>query len=208
MTYVLAPEYTPLVGPAVFLAGPIQGAPNWQPLAAQLIVDADSALHVCSPRREAEVSGDFNDVKHGEQVDWETTYLRRCAADGVVLFWLPAAEKETPGRSYAQTTRFELGNWEECARRGEVKLVVGIAPDFGNARYLRRRLAQDCPRTPVCQTLEETCAAAVELANAPAGSTDDSQERVLDLIEAHYGYTGYFPANREHLLQLLRTRAH
>ena len=78
------------------------------------------------------------------------------------MFWLASQEEETPGRSYAQTSRFELGEWKQraCIDKN-IKLVVGIEEGFGNARYIRRRLSQDCPEVPVLDSLEATCRAAV-----------------------------------------------
>jgi hypothetical protein len=207
--YLLAPERAELRGPAVFLAGPIQGAPDWQSQAARLIQELDPELHVCSPRR-GEVGGDFDDEKHGVQVDWETEHLRRCAENGVILFWLPAQAYDVPGRQYAQTTRFELGNWEECARRREIKLVVGFGEGFSNARYLRRRLRQDCPQATVTRSLEELCVAAVEAARAdalarPPLAVSDVM-RVLAAVESVGEFSGYFEANRASALALLRER--
>lgn len=85
----------------VFLAGPIMGAENWQARAAADLADLD--VYVADPRREKSENFDYD-----SQVGWESFYLSR--AD-VVMFWLPLAAAEIKGRSYAQTTRFELGEW-------------------------------------------------------------------------------------------------
>lgn len=159
---LIPPTYSELVGPVVFLAGPIQGAPLWQPDAAKLLHELMPELHVASPRRERTL----DPVGYDEQVDWETHHLRRAATDGVVLFWLAREATHTCDRAYAQTTRFELAEWKVRHERDGAKLVVGIDDGFTGAKYIRRRFAQDCPAVPVCASLPETCAAAVQLLTA------------------------------------------
>jgi hypothetical protein len=156
------PDYPPLAGPVVFLAGPIQGAPDWQAEAVRLLAGRAPHVHVANPRR-AYFPGEF---VYDAQVDWETHHLRRAAADGVVLFWLAREAAHDCGRAYAQTTRFELAEWKVRHERDGVRLVVGIEDGFTGARYVRRRFAQDCPRVPLCATLAEACSRAAELCGA------------------------------------------
>jgi len=166
-TILLPPAYQELTGPVIFLAGPIQGAYDWQSLASQQISAA--GVHVASPRRTTEAQyqkGNFPQEMYNEQVDWETHYLRRAAQDGVVLFWLAKESRHTCDRAYAQTTRFELGEWKVRHERDGTKLVVGIEQGFTNAKYIRRRLAQDCINVPVCSTLEESCERAIRICTA------------------------------------------
>jgi hypothetical protein len=149
--------------PAVFMAGPIQDAPRWQEEAATFVHDRDPEIIVLNPRRD--YIGD--EFVYEAQVDWETTALRRAGDNGVVLFWLATRVGfDHPDRAYAQTTRFELGEWKTRAELLGAKLVVGIDDGFSNSRYIRRRLSQDCPNVPLCGSLEETCAAAVLLARS------------------------------------------
>lgn len=75
---LLPPMYAELVGPVVFLAGPIQGAPLWQPEAAKLLHELMPELHVANPRRDY-IPGEF---EYDAQVDWETHHLRRAATAG------------------------------------------------------------------------------------------------------------------------------
>lgn len=149
-------------GPVLFLAGPIQGAPEWQQTAAGIIHSLDSGIVVASPRRDYP-EGEF---VYERQVDWETEYLARAAGSGAILFWLAAQVQETPGRAYAQTTRFELG--EHAAKHGfDGRIIsVGIEEGFGNARYLGRRLPQSYPKIALSETLEDTCRKAVDLIHA------------------------------------------
>jgi hypothetical protein len=159
---VTPPGYPTLAGPVAFLAGPIQGAPDWQAETVRLLGVLAAHLHVANPRRDY-FPGDF---VYGARVDWETHHLRRAAEDGAILFWLAREAAHDCGWSYAQTTRFELAEWKVRHERDGAKLVVGIEGGFTGAKYIRRRLGQDCPRVPVCATLEEACRRAAELAGA------------------------------------------
>lgn len=123
----------------VFLAGPIQGAENWQKDAIADLADLD--IYVANPRRDN--SADFNYVS---QVEWETLYLKK--AD-VIMFWIPAESYEVKGRSYAQTNRFELGEWlgrTDFNRRLNKKIVIGIDNNFPGKRYIIKRCEKfPCP---------------------------------------------------------------
>jgi hypothetical protein len=156
------PDFPAIDGPLVFLAGPIQGAPDWQDEAGRLLAALAPALHVASPRRRY-LPGEFD---YAAQVDWETHHLRRAAASGAILFWLAREAVPTPGRAYAQTTRFELAEWKVRHERDGVRLVVGIEAGFTGERYVRHRFAQDCPGVALCESLAETCRRAAELAGA------------------------------------------
>lgn len=151
------PDIVDAAGNIIFLAGPIQGAPDWQAEAIRIIHELDEGLVVASPRKEYP-AGTF---VYEKQVDWETHYLRQAAKFGTIMFWLAAQAEETPGRAYAQTSRFELGEWKNEYQHNGTRLVMGIEEGFGNARYIRRRLNQDCPDVPVLDSLPDTCAKTV-----------------------------------------------
>ncbi|AMV27610.1 hypothetical protein VT84_24625 [Gemmata sp. SH-PL17] len=103
---LLPPTITPIDGPLVFLAGPIQGAPDWQSEAIRWFAEHAPTISVASPRRPGpRISSDYV-----AQVDWETHHLRRAAGHGVILFWLACEAVNVPGRVYAQTSRFELAD--------------------------------------------------------------------------------------------------
>lgn len=85
------------------------------------------------------------------------------------MFWLAAQSEETPGRAYAQTSRFELGEWKVKHELSGVKLVVGVEDGIGNERYIRRRFGQDSPNVPLLGSLSDTCEATVELCRYPYG---------------------------------------
>jgi hypothetical protein len=159
---IYPPDYPDVSGPLVFLAGPIRGAPAWHPDAVRLLWALAPHLHVANPSP-PESPAEF---EYTTQVDWETHHLRRAAANGVILFWLAKEEVHICERAYAQTTRFELAEWKVRHERDGTKLVVGIGAGFTGAKYIRQRLTQDCPKVPVCETLEETVRRAAALTEA------------------------------------------
>jgi hypothetical protein len=66
-------------------------------------------------------------------------------------------------RLFLPPTYTELAEWKVRHERDGAKLVIGIEDGFTGAKYIRRRFAQDCPGVPVCDTLGQTCEAAVRL---------------------------------------------
>jgi hypothetical protein len=143
---VQPPEIVSVKGPVVFLAGPVQGAPRWQPEATARLLSKSPLVNVANPFG--------TDTAWAQQWEWEAHYLQ--VAD-VILFWLPKEIQHECSRAYAQTSRFELGEW--MARGGP--LVVGIEPGFVGEDYIRYRLGASRPDVVVCQTLPETCDAAL-----------------------------------------------
>ena len=151
----------------IFLAGPVQGADDWQQQAISLIHKKVPELIIASPRRKTDVKyqkGDFPVKMYNEQVDWETVNLRLAGTDGVVMFWLAKEYQHRCDRAYSQTSRFELGEWKVWHQVTGIDLVVGIEEGFTNRRYIRRRFSQDCPKVPIFSTLEETCYKTIEIA--------------------------------------------
>lgn len=161
---ITSPELTPITQPLIFLAGPIQGAPDWQARAAALIAAEAPDCDIASPRRQIEKFAKLNEAEYLEQVQWEHRHLAAAAKSGVILFWLAAEDHIIEGRSYAQTTRFELGEAVTEHRLAGTKVVVGFEQGFSNAKYLRYTLAKKAPGIMLCDTLEDTCRQAVALA--------------------------------------------
>ncbi|MBT4539747.1 hypothetical protein HOI26_03750 [Candidatus Woesearchaeota archaeon] len=158
---LLPPNYDTLEGPLVFLAGPIQGAYNWQNDAIKTIQDLAPELNIASPRKNIIKKGKFTQEMYNEQVDWETYHLKKAGEDGVILFWLAKESEHISRRAYAQTSRAELFEWKVKHERDGTNLVVGIEDGFSGAKYIQRRFPQDCPEIPICSTLEDTCLKAV-----------------------------------------------
>lgn len=126
----------------VFCAGPIQGGPDWQ----NNMPEVESVVWL-SPRRTSYPVPDFN---YNEQVQWETDALR---SSNIVLFWIPEPIENIPGRAYAQTTRFELG---ENLARGK-RIILGAYKDFPGRKYLefKTQKYENVIGSKVCSSLEE-----------------------------------------------------
>ena len=110
----------------IFLAGPIQGAPEWQ----FSLPTSNPNIIWLSPRRKT-----YKNFNYIEQINWETNLLRIC---DIILFWIPEQIKEVKGRDYAQTTRTEFG---EYIARGK-KIVIGINNNFKGRTYIESKCVQ------------------------------------------------------------------
>jgi hypothetical protein len=157
---ILPPDRIGVKGPVIFLAGPIQGTRDWQSESIKFVRMHAPELNLASPRREY-LPKEF---VYEKQVDWETYYLHRAAENGVIMFWLAKENEHDCSRAYAQTTRFELAEWKVRHEHDRIKIVVGIEDGFSGAKYIRRRLSQDCPDVKIYDTLKDTCLAAIEKA--------------------------------------------
>lgn len=140
----LPPSDTPIPShdSLIFLAGPIQGSPDWQTPTAEELLHHLPKTHVASPRRIAESHDEFN---YDEQVLWELTHLQRSRKFGVVSFWFAAQDhslEHEKGRAYAQTSRVEIGRALGWTDSHPFPFVVGFDPEYtpnggGNERYIR-----------------------------------------------------------------------
>jgi hypothetical protein len=159
--------------PIIFLAGPIRGAPDWQARAAAYLFDKDPSIIIANPRR----SG-MDEYRHKhfpkewfeEQVDWETAHLKMASEWGAILFWLAKETDHGCDRPFAQTTRYELGEWKgrlEADGLFHRTVALGIEEGFTGRRYIERRLSQDCPNLIIYHSLEETCDRALQIAQIP-----------------------------------------
>ncbi len=164
---LIPPKQKNVNGPVVFLAGPIQGASDWQKDAIGLLSAYEvNKAHIASPRRpEVHIKGDFDEEDFIEQVRWEHHYLFYAARFGVTLFWCPEEHEHFCNRAYAQTTRGELGmtliRHAECSVRAN--MVVGFAPGFSGQRYWWATFRDLAPKIKIFSSLEETCRAALDL---------------------------------------------
>lgn len=151
--------------PMLFLAGPIVGADDWQKRA---LLHADEWAHfnqqrilILNPRRPDVAHGEFTDTRHAAQVEWETSHLKIANA---ILFWLdqPATDYvPARDRAFAQTTRFELGEWLAKAPN---KVVIGGDRSFSGLRYIRHRIEMGIKTNylPVSDLRETVFAACVQ----------------------------------------------
>lgn len=169
---ILPPNYPEIKGSLIFLAGPIKGASCWQNEAIRIIKSKAEEINIASPSKmvdEVYLKQNPAQFKHSvnqeewEQVDWETYHLNLAAKKGAIMFWLDKEETHYCERAYAQTSRFELGEWKERNREGNVKIALGIEPGFRGQYYIKYRLSRDCPDLKIYSTLEETCEEAIRL---------------------------------------------
>ena len=81
-----------------------------------------------------------NDFNYSEQVAWESFYLKRASEYGAIIFWLPLAKEQQKGRSYAQTTRFEIGEWwGKKQQNNKINIIVGGNKSFDGLRYIEHK---------------------------------------------------------------------
>lgn len=154
------PHFGPVDGPLVYLAGPIEGAPDWQAEAVARLAALDPSLNVANPRRELAPGEELA----SEQIDWETGYLRRAEDNGAVLFWMAAERDHVPWRAYAQIARAQLFEYKARHELAGARVVVGIEENFSGGTYIRRRFEQETVGVPLFRSLEECCVAAAHLA--------------------------------------------
>jgi hypothetical protein len=152
-------RYCNTENPLVFLAGPIQGASRWQNEATNLL--KSYSIGVASPRYIGENEGSIGDwapkITFQKQIDWETFHLNKAGQNGVILFWLSKEDQHFCNRAFAQTSRFELGEWKQRHLSENSRLVVGIDEGFSGGGYIEYRLSQQCPNIPIEKNLTDAC---------------------------------------------------
>jgi calcineurin-like phosphoesterase family protein len=114
----------------IFLAGPIQGAADWQKDIYKDLSKYENIL-IVSPRRETPPKN----FDYTEQVEFETKYLE---LSDIIVFWVPKQANEKIDRVYGQTTRIEMGEW--FCKSNNKKIIVGIDDSFPSKRYLKYKL--------------------------------------------------------------------
>lgn len=133
-----APEYDKSIleneSFVIFLMGPIQGATEWHEKTIKkietLFENRSENIIIASPKR-LEKTKDFD---YNEQVDWESYYLEKASKNGVIFCWLANENEKIKGRTYAQTTRFELGEW--WAKSQMDNILIGADSNFDGIRYI------------------------------------------------------------------------
>lgn len=143
----------------VFLAGPIQGTPDWRKEAISRIKRESREIVIASPRRDYHPE-EFDYV---QQVDWETYHIKRAGENGAIMFWFPKESKHNSGKGYERRTEVILGICMVRHERDGVKLSVGIERGFSEERHIRRVFNNDYPEVPVLDNLRETCLSVVKL---------------------------------------------
>lgn len=113
--------------PSIFLAGPIQGSPEWNTWLIDGLSDLD--IDIFDPRRD-----DMDGFDYAKQVFWETSHLEKAR---IISFSFVSPSIDVPGRSYAQTSRFELGECLARTKHGNTgqKIVIFVEKDFPGRQY-------------------------------------------------------------------------
>jgi hypothetical protein len=156
------------------MAGPIQGAPDWQAEGlevARSLWKQKQTLHVVNPRWAAQPE----EFIKNDQITWEKKYLRRASLLGGLVFYLASESHDAPapnkpGRAYAQTTRQEFGRaagWKDY--EPGVIICLGMEDGYiGNEDYYRHT--------------------AEELSIAIHDNIRDTVTEALEAIKERYGH--------------------
>lgn len=146
----------------VFMAGPIQGTNSkkmWQEEFVENIqkelkdVKTNKNIIFCSPRRLEKP--DKDKFVYEEQVEWESYYLEKSAKQGIIVFWLAKEEEKIEGRSFAQTTRWELSEWWTKSLQENIKIIVGADKEFEGQRYITYKFKQKNPNFEIINNRKE-----------------------------------------------------
>lgn len=131
----------------IFLAGPIQGSSNWQEDFIKKLkkefenVKLNKNIVIASPKRDVFDKKLFD---YDEQVKWESYYLEKSSKTGVITFWLAKEKEKLKGRSYAQTSRFEIGEWFSKGKKiNDFKFVIGYEKGFDGIRYIIKKFKDE-----------------------------------------------------------------
>jgi hypothetical protein len=173
MTLIEPNDFHPVSGaPVIFLAGPIHGAPPWQPAAYDVIARSGEEFVVATPRR-------FHSPTHyrakatdgrrhfHRQRAWERYYMDLAARQGCILFWLPRPAGKLDGMVYGATTRYEIGLWSSrYSRDNTIGLTVGTDGKFPTVHTIAYDLEKEMGDAGLHDTLKRTVEAAMEIARA------------------------------------------
>jgi len=141
----------------IFLAGPIQGSTEWHEEFIEKIqkelkdIKINKNIIICSPKR---LKKDDNFI-YDEQVNWESYYLDKASKTGIIVFWLAKEKEKISGRSYAQTSRFEIGEWWSKGQNiKDFKIIVGANKDFEGLKYIVKKFTDAYPKFKLNSTID------------------------------------------------------
>lgn len=156
---LIAPEYDYSISDkdiVIFLAGPIQGSYDWHSEFIDKLsknIETDKNVIICSPKR---IKKDDN-FNYDEQVNWESYYLHKSSKQGIIVFWLAKEKDHIEGRSYAQTTRFELAEWWTKGQYiKDFKIVVGADKEFNGLKYINKKFKDTYALFNMCYSIDDT----------------------------------------------------
>ncbi len=155
---ITAPQKIRVVGPSIYLVGPILNAPDWQSRATRLLLPYANVLN--PHPREKDTCEDAHPSAREARRQWE--FGEQDRAD-VIVAWFPIFEQSTGQRMNWEQSAAELG-----VHIGTRRLVaIGIEPGFPGEEWLRSlcRHHNADHLYEVFPTLEETCAEAIRRLN-------------------------------------------
>ncbi len=141
----------------IFLAGPAQGCKNWQEEFIEKIknglkdVKLTKNVVLCTPRR-LEKPKDFN---YEQQVEWESCYLNKAGEQGFIVFWFAKETEKIDGRSFARTSRFEIGEWFAKSLHSQTTIVLGRENGFEGFDYIENRFKSRDDKFKIATTESE-----------------------------------------------------
>jgi hypothetical protein len=137
MVYVEAPNTIESDKKSIFLAGGIQGCPDWQKVLVRKLMDLD--IVVFNPRRANFPMGDPNAAE--AQIIWEFTHLRK--AD-MISFWFCPETLEP-------IVLYELGAWSMTNK----PLVIGVDPGYERKTDVEIQTSLVRPTIKIATSLDE-----------------------------------------------------
>ena len=149
---LISPHEENLSGPVVFLAGPIQGAPDWQGDAIAEL-SKNQSIDIISPRAARDERVEMTDEEIVSQAKWQATYIQKTITDGVFLCFFPKAIEENA--QYAQESLLLLGTI--IAKVQTQSVFVGIEEGFANRHAIVSLLMSHYPSLVIYTTLQSLC---------------------------------------------------
>lgn len=161
--------------PLFFLAGPIQGAGDWQHRMTNMLVNTIGECVIVNPSRYDNTHPTYwrrlqGPVIDERQTDWERYYLRQAASGahrGCLIFWLPKQVcAREDGKDYATDSLGEIGEWRgHMMHEPNLRVVIGAEKGFPPLDVMARNFEQALgPDFPIYDSMGATVVAAVAYA--------------------------------------------
>lgn len=162
---IIAPHREEMVGPLVYLAGPIYGAPDWHSDAIGML-GMNSELHIATLRRAIEMNTEFSPTQLQDQMKWADHFIRHALHNGIVMFWFPKPIAVIEQGGYGHTSRIELGATIEYLKNiSTAHVVIGIQEGFVDEMRMKTLLSYHTPHILVETSLHDVCEKVLLLSN-------------------------------------------
>lgn len=156
-TVLYPPEIVDISQPVIFLAGPVQGAADWQTQAIEFIHGQHPEIIIANPRKV--VPEDL--FNHTIQSDWELHYLQKASVGGCILFWLAKEETHNCERPFAKTTGQEYGFFIGKCFYDRANIAVGCHARYPSRKYSIHLLKKYGRGAIMHNDLFDTCQTAI-----------------------------------------------